>query len=118
MPGGGWGNEGAKKRRGQIIPGVHHTSRKGTLGVVTCPNWEVVGQLDGMARPAECPGARLRPPGRGLIWDHYSEWRVSGKVMQLVQVCQGCNISAKSRAREPGCMIFRADFWTLSRSCR
>ena len=49
---------GAKERRGQIIPGVHHTSRKGTLGVATCPYWEVVGQLDGMARPAECPGAR------------------------------------------------------------
>ena len=51
------GKGGAKKRRGQITPGVHHTSRKGTLGVVTCPYWEVVGQLDGMARPAECPGA-------------------------------------------------------------
>ena len=61
MPGGGWGKGGAKKRRGQIIPGVHHTSRKGALGVVTCPYWEVVGQLDGMARPAE---ARVQGLGR------------------------------------------------------
>ena len=107
MPGGGWGKGGgAKKRRGQIIPGVHHTSRKGTLGVVTCPYWEVVGQLDGMARPAECPGARPRPAGRGLIGDHYSEWRVSGKVLQLVQICQGCDISAKSKAREPGLRVY------------
>ena len=74
MPGGGWGKGGgAKKRMGQIIPGVHHTSRTGALGVVTCPYWEVVGQLDGMAMPAECPGARPRPAGRGLIGDHYSE---------------------------------------------
>ena len=102
----GWERGGAKKRRGQIIPGVHHTSRKGTLGVVTCPYWEVVGQLDGVARPAECPGARPRPAGRGLIGDHYSEWRVSGKVWQLVQICQGCDISAKSKARKPGLRVY------------
>ena len=97
---------GANKRRGQIIPGVHDTSRKGTLGVVTCPYWEVVGQLDGVATPAECPGARPRPAGRVLIGDHYSEWRVSGKVLQLVQICQGCDISAKSKAREPGLRVY------------
>ena len=78
----------AKKRRGLIIPGVHHTSRKGTLGVVTCL------------------GARPRPAGRGLIGDHYSEWRVSGKVLQLAQICQGCDISAKSKAREPGLRVY------------
>ena len=94
MPGGGWGKGGAKKRRGQVIPGVHHASRKGTLGVISCPYWEVEGQLDGMARPAECPGARLRPAGRGLIRDHYSEWRVSGKCVHTNQVLLLCICNA------------------------
>ena len=97
---------GSQEEAGQIIPGVHQTSRKGTLGVVACPYWEVVGQLDGMARPAKCPGARPRPAARGLIGDHYSEWRVSGKVLQLVQICQDCDISAKSKAREPGLRVY------------